>query len=340
MENRITAELITVIIPVYRQDNTYLKKCLDSIVKQTYPHTEIIIVNDGMTEDNTELINHYLNSYDNVRLIGDKNEGVSSARNKGVDAANGEWLAFIDSDDWIDEDYLEQLYKAATDHDAEIVICGHKRVYGSYEEIIVKNKSFALSSQEFLKNVLNVQNCFGFSWSKLYKKSLFSTNIRFNKDVSIAEDALIQIDLCKKTERIFYVALPLYYYRFNDNSTVREFKTNYVDIIAKSMTEAQRSLDSASFSYNKKDFYNYIAYHVLLILVNYCCHPENPDRGVSCIKATAEIPIFKEAILRSDYRDLSSTRKITLFTLKKKLYYLSYLIGAYRQMQFRKQKLL
>lgn len=330
------SDLISVIVPVYRQNNTYLKQCMDSIVCQTYPHTEILIVNDGMTEDNIELANYYINTYDNIQLIGDKNEGVSSARNKGIDAASGQWLAFIDSDDWIEDNYLEQLYNAATAHGAEIVICGHKRSYESHEEIIVKRESFDLSSREFLKNVLNVQNCFGFSWGKLYKKSLFGSDIRFNKDVSIAEDALIQINLCKRAERIYYIALPLYYYRFNDNSVVRKFKTNYVDTIVKSMTEAQISLGELPFPYNKKDFYNYVAYHVLLILVNYCCHPDNPSRSVSCIKKTLAIPIFNESIRCSDYSDLSATRKVALFTLKKKLYYLSYIIGAFRQIQFRK----
>ncbi len=326
--------LVSVIVPVYRENDEYLKKCLDSLCGQSFRELEIIVSDDGMTEQNRELVRQY----PMVTVIGGTNEGVSAARNRGIEKAQGEWLAFVDSDDWVDSMYLEKLYAAAVRESADIVLCGYKRVYENNEEVIVKDKDFSMTNEEYLHHVLNVQNGFGFVHMKLYRKSLLNAGVRFNTELSLAEDALFNIEVCRYAKKICYLAEPLYFYRFNRNSAVRRFRPEYVNNFRKSMERADEVLQRSGMTYDRTDFENYAAYHVLLILVNYCCHPENPEKGIRSIKEVLAVPVFAQAVKGSSFDNLSVSRKVTLAMLKCRAYGIADWIGRFRQMQFRRSQ--
>ncbi len=330
--------LISVIVPVYRENNLYLKKCLDSLCSQSFQNMEIILSDDGMTEENRELAETYMHQYPMISRIGGTNEGVSAARNRGIEKAQGEWLAFVDSDDWIDPQYLEKLYAAAVRESADIVLCGYKRVYETNEEVIVKDSSFPMNSEEYLHHVLNVQNGFGFVHMKLYRKSLLAGGVRFHTELSLAEDALFNIEICGSAQKIYYIAEPLYCYRFNSNSAVRRFRPDYARNFQKSMELTDAVLQKSAVPYQRTDFENYAAYHVLLILVNYCCHPENEKKGIRSIKEVLAVPVFAEAVRNSSFENLSMTRKITLAMLKCRAYGIANLIGVIRQTQFKRSR--
>lgn len=118
---------ISIIIPVYNVEK-YLEKCILSVVKQTIQSVEIILVNDGSTDSSSEIIKKYAEKYTNIRIVNKENGGLSSARNVGLDIATGEYVTFLDSDDYIKADYLETLYAAAKKYDSDMVVSGQYKV--------------------------------------------------------------------------------------------------------------------------------------------------------------------------------------------------------------------
>ena len=122
--------MVTVIVPVYNVEN-YLRKCVDSIVHQTYSKLEIILIDDGSTDHSGVLCDELSLTDSRVRVIHKPNGGLSDARNAGIDAASGDWLSFIDSDDYITEDTIETLLDAAVSGKAEIAVCNMKRFFDS-----------------------------------------------------------------------------------------------------------------------------------------------------------------------------------------------------------------
>lgn len=150
-------ELISVIIPVYMENNEYLKQCIDSVLNQTYKNIEIIIIDDGMTDKNRELVMQYQKTYSNIKIIGKNNEGVSAARNKGIDASKGNWIVFVDSDDYIDYEYCEKMLKCMLETKSQCVACAYYRLYKNKIETIRKKSSFPINGEEYIDQVLNTQ---------------------------------------------------------------------------------------------------------------------------------------------------------------------------------------
>ena len=117
-------ELISVIIPVYNTAE-YLPRCLESVLNNTYRNLEVICINDGSKDNSIEVLNAYAQKDSRIRVIDQENAGVSAARNRGLDEVVGEYIAFVDSDDWIHRQYFEVLLASARDHDAQIAICNY-----------------------------------------------------------------------------------------------------------------------------------------------------------------------------------------------------------------------
>ena len=169
---------------------------------------------------------------------------------------------------------------------------------------------------------------------KLIRKKVIK-NVIFNEKLVVGEDALFNIELCKHINKAVILNKSLYNYFFNSNSVVRKYDEKYVDKYLNSMKYMSEYIEK---NYNNIEtiinLYNYIVYHVMLICVNYCYHPKNNNKYKS-LKKVCNIELFNEAIKKSNYNELSLTRKVTLFTLKFKLYFLTAIICKIRQYQFR-----
>ena len=123
-------DLISVIIPVYKTEK-YLVRCLESVINQTYKNVEIILVDDGSPDKSPELCDNLAKKYQSIKVIHKENGGLSSSRNAGLDIASGDYISFIDSDDYIDQYMLERLYHAITKHDADVAMLRYKEVSGN-----------------------------------------------------------------------------------------------------------------------------------------------------------------------------------------------------------------
>ena len=328
-------ELISIIVPVYNVEK-YLNKCIDSIINQTYKNLEIILVDDGSLDNSGKICNEYAEKDSRIKVIHKENGGVSSARNKGLEIANGEWVAFVDSDDWIENNFCEVLLNNAIEYKVDIVLCGYNRVsLSNIDKIRNTKKIIELNANEYLINVLNPQTGFGFCHMKLYKRKNIR-NIKFKEGLLVGEDALFNEQVSKKIKKAIFVEESLYNYRINNNSVVRKFDKNYSNKYLKSI-KINKEYIFENYKSNKEviqNYYNFVAYHVLLIAVNYCYNKENKEKNkMNLLKKVLNIPEFKAGIKKSNYENLSITRKITLFTIKHRLYFFTEIICKYRQKQ-------
>ena len=332
-------ELVSIIVPVYNSEK-YLKKCIESIINQTYKNLEILLINDGSKDKSKEICIEFNDS--RIKFIDKENEGVSTSRNIGLESAEGKYIAFVDSDDYIEKKYIEKLLKVLKAQNADCVICGYNRIYENKTEKITKEKELILNKEEFLKTILNVQNGTGFCWGKLWKAEIIK-NIQFDPKVFIGEDALFCMMSCKNINKIYILNEALYNYRFNENSAVRKYDKYFADKVLDSMKIAKKYIEK-EYSTNEEivnKFNNYVAYHILLMAVNFCFNKENGLTNLQQIKnlkKICNIDEFNLAIKKSTYEELSITRKITLFTIKHRLYFITMVIAKVRQTQFKKEQ--
>ena len=223
-------EKISVIVPVYNVEQ-YLERCVDSIINQTYTNLEIILVNDGSTDNSGKLCDELAKKDERIRVIHKENGGLSDARNRGIDEANSDLVGFIDSDDYIDSDMYEVLLKNLNNTDADLSMCALYDVYNNTPEAKVANKeTWELSSEQAIKMVMEAKILSVTAVNKLYRKSLFS-ELKFEVG-KIAEDAFIMIKLLDKCEKIVATNEKKYYYVHRENSiTTQKFSTKFLNVI-------------------------------------------------------------------------------------------------------------
>lgn len=214
---------ISVIVPVYNSEK-FLKKCLTSILEQTIINIiDIIIVNDGSSDNSEKIIFDFLKKYpDNIKYYKQENGGPSSARNLGIKKSKTRYIAFVDSDDYIDRYMFEKMYDRINNKKSDIVICGVEKctIEGKtlmYEQI---GKNEEITAQEALNRILSYKlQCY--SCNKIYKRNLFiENNIEYPQN-RVYEDIITNIKLMKVAHKISILGEPLYYYVQHDKSICR-----------------------------------------------------------------------------------------------------------------------
>ena len=222
-------EKISIIVPIYNVEQ-YLERCVNSIIKQTYKNLDIILIDDGSTDGSPAICDRYEKSEERIRVLHQVNQGLSAARNSGIEIANGEYFCFVDSDDYVAEDLIEKLYSMLLEQGADIAICNFVSFYEKFAGDIPKNetKIDILSSYEILQMLHQVtQDKFVntvVAWGKLYKRSLFA-NLRFPVG-RYCEDISVIYKLYDLATNIVCSSEVLYfYYRNNSNSIT--YHTNH-----------------------------------------------------------------------------------------------------------------
>ncbi len=338
-------DLISIIVPIYNVEK-YLNKCIESIVNQTYENIEIILIDDGSNDNSGIICDEYAKKDNRIIVVHKENGGVSSARNKGLKIAKGEWISFVDADDWIEQIFCQTLLNKVTQEQADIALCGYNRITDNrIEKINANNQEVFLNSNEYLVKSLNPQTGFGFCHMKLIKKEVLKS-ISFNERIEVGEDALFNIQLSTYIKKAVFLKQPLYNYRINNQSVVKRYDENYANKYLKSMKIIEEYIWQEYNEENeenieiKQNYYNFVAYHIMLIIVNYCYHPDNKmcnAQRKNMLKEVINNDLFIIGLKKSNYNNISLTRKITLYTLKHKLYWLTAIICKIRQKQNRKK---
>ena len=231
---------ISVIIPVFNVEK-YLEKCLISIVDQTYSNLEIIIINDGSTDASSEVCKKFAKQDSRVLLINQKNQGLSVARNTGIRQSRGDFLVFVDGDDWVDKTFIEELYIVINKKFPSIAVCGYQEVAEDHSVISSAiPKTQTIVGQQALANLLTQQKDLDvITWNKIYSRELFiKNNITFPVK-QIHEDNLTTYKLYSCAKTVAYIDKPLYYYVQRPNSiTAKSANINKATYKERAATEA------------------------------------------------------------------------------------------------------
>ncbi len=211
---------ISIIIPVYNVES-YLKRCLDSIIAQSYRDFEVLLIDDGSNDSSPQICDEYALKDERIHVIHKENGGVSSARNAGLNLANGQYIAFVDSDDYIEADYLESLLKPFTEQSIQLSVCG----YFFHSEICApKCMTLEGNSMHYLLfNCVEYPYIEGYLWNKLYLSSIIRENhLQFNEKYRMCEDTLFNFEYFQYVKNAYVVNEPLYHYIVRENSAMKK----------------------------------------------------------------------------------------------------------------------
>lgn len=211
---------VTVIIPVFNGEK-YIKTCLDSVLKQTLQEIEIIVINDGSTDKTQEILESYQNQYkDKIKIIKKENEGQGKARNVGIDLSNGEFLTFVDADDEIAPNMLQNMYESLKKEDADVAICDY---YEIYEKNKVLKKAIPQRQNDIKRDyIVSVAG----PCNKLIRTEILTKNQLYFMKTGAYEDISIIPLLGLYANKIVYVEEPLYNYYIRQGSTMRQNEFN------------------------------------------------------------------------------------------------------------------
>ena len=225
-------EKISVIVPVYNVE-AYLERCVESILQQTYAHFELILINDGSTDSSGQICDHLASQYENIKVYHIENAGVSNARNMGIQLATGSWVTFIDSDDFVTQDYLATLASAVEGENIGFVIAPlHHIKNGIVTDLPPHSgKTELWSTEETMKELLMTTRTSFFPVAKLFKRDLLADE-KFNTNYHLAEDALFLTELLLKTRcSSVFIDKPVYYYDHREGSATTSVNQHVFDTI-------------------------------------------------------------------------------------------------------------
>lgn len=257
------SKCLSVIVPVYNVCQ-YLERCLNSLCAQSYRNLDIVLVDDGSTDGSGELCNKYANKYSYIKVVHILNAGVSNARNIGLSQIHGEYVTFVDADDWLAEDFLETGMDVLADTSADIFMSGFTK---SYEDgINIKfgkntDRAMVLGSQECIDKIFVVkrkqknQGLFWGVWGKIYKTSLWE-NVRFDTNLTMGEDAIAFWDVLKNINNLIYKPVTGYFYfQRMDSATHTMSVKNILDYLKmyQYFYEKSRNMDKKWL----KDYFKY-----------------------------------------------------------------------------------
>lgn len=209
-------ELVSIIVPVYNAEK-YLSRSIEGLLNQTYDEIEIILVDDGSTDNSLEICRKYCAEYCNIRIFEKENGGVSSARNMGIDMALGKYICFVDADDCIEKEYVENLIEEIWSG-VDIAICGHDKVFPNRVVNKIPKYSKRWNAKQ-LKYRLFMDTNFMIVCDKMYRLDILKQHqIRFKQNLKMSEDALFEMEYAIYCSTAGYVSQPLYHYMQNNES--------------------------------------------------------------------------------------------------------------------------
>ena len=216
-------DLISVIIPVYNVKD-YVRRCIESVMHQTYENLQILVINDGSTDSSEELCRQLASKDFRMTVISTKNQGVSAARNEGLLRATGKYVCFVDSDDYIDSEMIEQLVTDLKENDTELAICGFREgEEGSLVDMTAGKKQI-YTSQEAKRLVFANDLFRGFLWNKLFVKRIIDEHqLTFHRQLKVWEDLLFVFQYLHYINRLVYNPTPFYNYIFRKSSASHKF---------------------------------------------------------------------------------------------------------------------
>lgn len=291
---------VSIIIPVYNVD-AYIEKCLNSIVVQTLKNIEIIVVDDGSTDKSREIIKQFELKDKRIKVIHQKNMGVSEARNNGLKIARGKYIGFVDSDDYIDQDMYESMYKEAIEKNSDIVVCNVNDIYENETKV-----SLSLEDEEIYLDQIGIESFmkdkypkFGSAvWHKIFRRELIeSNNIRFIDYSTVSsEDKLFNLECMLKSKTISCIKEAKYNYyvrRSGSITSTKASKTNMVNRCKNTVEYVDDYLDRNNLDIDNYKYY--LSYTEFLNALSFIM-PINQKQIYKSIKEYSTNKLFKNTV--------------------------------------------
>ncbi len=317
--------LISIVIPVYNT-SIYLEKCINTVINQTYSNLEIIIVDDGSTDNSAKICEEFSCKDNRIKVIHQKNSGLSAARNTGIKNATGDYILFIDSDDYIDLYYVEKLEKSITKELADIAVCGI--IYFEEESVPLSiqeaKKTTVLNNNEQMRAFLTQEQYIPVStWTKMYKRSLFNT-LRFPVG-KYHEDIFTTYKLLDLSQRTVVIPEALYWYRQRPNSIMNSsFNLHHMDALEATIEQAEfikmHYFELKNFAY-ASIVYTACVIYKRMIESNYYDNDIESELNLMIKKHIKEFLLFSKSALKTKLFAICSlinmafARKLYRFTM-------------------------
>lgn len=266
--------MVSIIVPVYNSER-YLSECIDSVLAQSYKNWELILVDDGSTDQSASICESYSNKDSRIKMLHKSNGGVSSARNLALSCMNGEWICFLDSDDMLYDDALENLINISQYDHLDLLQFAFSRKFDDRHSLSLETK--VMDANEYVDKALyNVCAAGSFIKSDIIVKN----KIKFNEHVHLGEDQLFIFDVFKYSRRIKYISDVYYYYRMNEDSAVNNPR---IDHVVNSINEFIKYKTQNPIS--RRHFDDMIFKFLYDLVVN----PEVPPKRVRTLYKSAQI---------------------------------------------------
>ena len=265
-------EKISVIVPVYNVES-YLERCVESILQQTYTNFELILINDGSTDSSGKICDDLANQYENIKVYHIENAGVSNARNLGIQLATGAWITFIDSDDFVTNDYLATLASAVEGEHVGFVIAPlHHIKNGIVTDLPPHSgKTELWSTEETMKELLMTTRTSFFPVAKLFKRDLLADE-KFNTNYHLAEDALFLTELLLKTRcSSVFIDKPIYYYDHREGSattSVNRYVFDTIEVYKNIITQVSQVFPNLKYELKNRECWSYITVYDKIIFTS------------------------------------------------------------------------
>lgn len=335
---------ISIVVPVYKVPEQYLRKCVESILAQTYANIEILLVDDGSPDNCGQVCDGYASKDPRINVIHKENGGLSAARNSGFYAATGEWIMFVDGDDWIDPDTCEIMLNAACGNDVQLVMCGMTKEYGHssepYHYYLEDGKTYRDKECKWLQEqLLHFNGNIAVAYCKLISKDLLEkNNIEHDSHLRQGAEGLeFNLRLFEKLKSAIFINKPFYHYIYNENSISASHNEANHEFVVQCFEKIKLFIDTSENKERLKQWFdNRLLFVIITTAISGYFNPTNTDVYSDKKRKYAaylEKPIIKEALKTQNTDGLGKQRKIVLFLIRRHMYYILNIMGKIRKWQ-------
>lgn len=317
---------ISIIVPVYNVEN-YLPKCLDSLVDQTYENVEILVVDDGSKDESGKIIKNYAGKYpEKIKAFTKENGGLSDARNFGLDRATGDYIGFVDSDDYVTENMFEEMLQLAEKHQSEIVICNIQKVNENGQVIQKLTQIPNMSERIKLEDHFSVFSDISyFACNKLFRKELFNQK-RFKRgvhfeDIQLIPQLLLECEIITQTQNFHYQYLE------RTDSITKTHTEKGLDIL-KAVQDVENAFSQSRFAHKKKELKNFQIFEGVYSFLAYLAFVKD-EKAFYSMADKLSVFMTERQIKIQDILNYSrfGTNYLLSLPVKKKIFYLLFFAG-------------
>lgn len=312
---------ISIIVPMYNAEK-YIGECIGRVLQQTDKDFELILIDDGSTDNTYEICQNFAKKDSQIKLLCQQNAGPSAARNKGIKVSQGEWIWFVDADDWIEKNAIEKIKNEIEEFRDSIDVFSFDYIkHNKNKSETICNSQYGLFEQNrYVEFVINQLNHFGLVWSNIYStKLLKENNIAFDEELSLSEDVDFSIHVSMCVNKIYISKLKLYHYRITNGSLSHKYKEGIAQKYIQAISKIENNICKIESKQLQKDFNKYVQIILIYIVLNDYFNPEN-DKKLSYRKKQfndfVKLDVIQKALLEVDCNYFNKSKTLLLYFIK------------------------